>query len=378
MTIAIVANAIAPYTHKLFEEYGRRSGRRIIVYQCTKREANRLWDLNEPEHYELVTLRGLSRPTEVGYVHFNPGIVAQLAKDKPDIIIVAGFTPTMCAAALYALATGRSFGIYFDGSRATDKGESSLPHGFLRRTLVPRATFGICPSAGNRDLLRFWGMAAERTKISPWLIPWDPPAELHSFAARRFDVILSGQLSERKNPAFLVAVLERLRERGHMLSVRITGHGPLRETIEPRLRACCSHVQFDGNLAQKDLAEAYNSARLLAFPTRLDAWGLVANEAALCGTPVLASPHAVSSEELVARFGLGIVCDLDIDRWCDAILDILSSEARWRSFMKRRDEALASFSLERAVSSFAEGIALGGQLRKPGWRGESLPVVAAE
>lgn len=378
MTVAVVVSAIAPYTHQLFEEYGRRSGRRLIVYQCTAREANRLWDLQEPKHYELVTLRGVSKPTQVGYVHFNPDIVTHLSKDKPDIIIVAGFTPTMCAAALYALATGRSFGIYFDGSRATDKGEASRPHGMLRRFLVPRASFAICPSEGNRDLVRFWGMATERTRISPWIIPWDAPQRLNTFAERPFDLLLSGRIADLKNPQFLVSVLERLHERGHSFSLRVIGHGPLRDIIEPRLRACCSHVQFDGNLAQKDLAEAYNSARLLAFPTLLDAWGLVANEAALCGTPVIASPHAVSSDELVARFGLGFVRELDIDKWCGGILDILSSEVRWRSFMARRDEALASFSLERALSGFAEGIALGGKLRKPGWRGASFPVAAAE
>lgn len=378
MTIAVVTNSITPYTNKLFEAFASRSTSELIVYQCTAREADRFWNIPQPRHYRLVTLEGLSRATTVGYVHFNPGIVKQLARHKPDVIVAGGFTPTMCAAGLYALATGRPYGLFFDGSRATDKGEMSFPHRILRRFIVPRASFAICPSEGNRELVRFWGMAPQRTKLSPWVVPWDPPRTLNSFGERRFDLLFSGRLVDLKNPMFLEAVLRRAKARGKPLSIRIIGHGPLREAMEGPLREACSHVQFDGNLSQEQLAEAYSSARLLAFPTLLDAWGLVANEAIICGTPVIASPHAVSSSELVEKYGLGKVCPLDADTWCDAILDMLSSEAKWQGFMARRAEAMESFSLERAVSGFAEGIALGRTLRQPGWRGATLPFAAAD
>lgn len=107
------------------------------------------------------------------------------------------------------------------------------------------------------------------------------------------------------------------------------------------------------------------SARVLLFPSRQDAWGLVANEALPCGTPVLGSPHATSSEHFVERFGVGLVRPLQVEAWCEATLDVLSSPARWHSFMARRDEAIAWFSLDASVAALARAFALGRNGRIP-------------
>ena len=46
------------------------------------------------------------------------------------------------------------------------------------------------------------------------------------------------------------------------------------------------------------MAAVYRSADVLIFPTLEDVWGLVANEAMLCGLPVLCSKHAGCAIEL--------------------------------------------------------------------------------
>jgi glycosyltransferase involved in cell wall biosynthesis len=112
-------------------------------------------------------------------------------------------------------------------------------------------------------------------------------------------------------------------------------------------------------LQQGVLAAAYASARVLAFPSRGDAWGLVANEAVLCGTPVLASPHATAAIELIQRYGVGRVQPLDVNAWCDALLDMVASPERWRTFSARRLEAVASFGVARSVAALQQAINLG-------------------
>jgi glycosyltransferase involved in cell wall biosynthesis len=101
------------------------------------------------------------------------------------------------------------------------------------------------------------------------------------------------------------------------------------------------------------------SARVLLFPSRQDAWGLIANEAVLCGTPVLGSPHATSSHYFVERFAAGLVRPLEIEAWCDATLDMLSSDDRWSQFMERREEAVAWFSLDTAVAGMKQAFDTG-------------------
>jgi glycosyltransferase involved in cell wall biosynthesis len=117
-------------------------------------------------------------------------------------------------------------------------------------------------------------------------------------------------------------------------------------------------AQFDGYVQAAALPEIYGSAKVLMFPSRGDAWGLVANEAVLCGTPVLASPHAVSSHELVQPFEVGLVRPLDVQAWTEAAMAMLSSPERWAQFMQRRDQAVEWFSLEKSLAGFTRAVAL--------------------
>jgi glycosyltransferase involved in cell wall biosynthesis len=193
------------------------------------------------------------------------------------------------------------------------------------------------------------------------LVPsWDAPAKRLGFAERPFDVIFAGGINERyKGALFFADVMARLAAQGRRLKVRVTGAGPDLAEVRARLAAAGLEAQVDGAVQPGEIAGAMSSARLLVFPSRQDPWGLVANEAVLCGTPVLGSPHATSSPLFVERFGVGLVRPLAVDVWAEAILDMLSSEARWRAFMARRSEAMRWCSLEAAVTGMHRAIELG-------------------
>lgn len=379
MTVAVVTNSITPYTHRLYDRLAEKHGIDLTIFQCVARESARQWVLPKAQHYRIETLKGLSiKSGDVSDVHINPEVVLKLSTLKPEVVVACGFTPSMAAASLYSMARSIPFGLFFGGSLDSDKGTKSLPHALLRRLIVPRASFACCPNEANRQLVIHWGMDPRRTSLAYYPMGWDPPRTLPSFEQRPYDLLLSGSLVPRKNPLFFADVARRLAERGFHPRVRVVGTGPLRDTLEPLLEAHCASVKFDGYLQQHEMADAYSSARLVLFPTLMDDWGLVANEAVSCGTPIIASPNAVSSHELVEPFGIGLVRDLDVQTWCDAVLDMLSSEATWASFMKHRDQAMDLFALDRVAAGFAHGIALGRTLKRPGWRGISTPAFAAE
>src|SRR3954453_19023312 len=139
-----------------------------------------------------------------------------------------------------------------------------------------------------------------------------------------------GHLDEdRKGALFFVDVVRGCIARGFTPSVRVTGDGPLRGEVEARLRAAGVEARFDGYLPQDGLSAAYGSAKLFLFPSRGDPWGLVANEAIQCGTPVIASPHAQAALELVEPRGGGVVPPLDVPIWADAVLQHLDDQAVW-------------------------------------------------
>jgi glycosyltransferase involved in cell wall biosynthesis len=151
--------------------------------------------------------------------------------------------------------------------------------------------------------------------------------------------------------AFLVEALLRAKARGHTLRCRFVGNGPLRDEVAARLAAGGVPAIFDGYLQPHQLPPAYCSARVLAFPTPSDCWGLVANEAILCGTPVLSSPHAVSAIELVQRHNAGLVRELDVDEWATALISLARDQVHWERFNAACEPATRTFALDKAVSA---------------------------
>ena len=360
MTIAIVTGSVAPYTNRLYDAYARLHNADLHVLQCEKVERGRQWSIPEPQHYKASSLTGFGIHTsDISHIYFNPGIIWALARLRPDTVIIQSFSPTMIVAALHASATGISLGLAIEGARDVDPGETSWSHAQARRLLASRATFGTCSSHGAQEMMAHWGLAPGTGIYVPHFGSWDAPQERRGFDERPFDLLFCGTLNERKNPMFLADVVDRLVAGGSRPRVRVVGEGPLRSALEARLAGAGVEARFDGYLGQDGIIEAYQSAKLLAFPTRADTWGLVTNEALLCGTPVLASPHAVSSRELVQTFGTGLVRPLSADAWAEAVRAMLASKESWQSYLARRDAAMACFHIDKAVAGLARAIETG-------------------
>jgi glycosyltransferase involved in cell wall biosynthesis len=354
LSIVIVSGAIAPYSNRLFNALAADHNLNLHVLTCADTEPQRKWRVAPATNYTLKVLSGLRyHIDDMRHVYFNPSVLKHLWQLRPSAIILGAFSPTMMVAAAYALATRTPLGISTDGCLETDPGRTSAIHRWVRKALVPRASFGIGASEASLKLLAHYGLPPGKGHVVPLIPAWNAPTVIQPFEQRPFDVLFCGSIDEyRKGALFFGDVLIACKARGMTLRARIVGDGPDRKELESRLQSHDIPAQFDGYLQPDQLAEAFSSAKLFIFPSRADPWGLVANEAVLCGTPVLCSPHAVSSVEMIERFNVGRMLPLDVAAWSNAAVDILSHQDKWASLQSNRAGALESFSLEHAIQSY--------------------------
>jgi glycosyltransferase involved in cell wall biosynthesis len=106
-------------------------------------------------------------------------------------------------------------------------------------------------------------------------------------------VLYAGRLAAEKG----VARLRPLASPGAGRHLALVGDGPARAELEAAFAG--STATFAGTLAGEELAAAYASADLFAFPSTTDTLGLVLLEAMASGLPVLAA-RSPASAELVA------------------------------------------------------------------------------
>lgn len=113
---------------------------------------------------------------------------------------------------------------------------------------------------------------------------------------------------------------------------RVVGDGPQREALQQRYPL----VRFLGYRHGQALAEAYQDASVLVFPSRTDTYGLVMLEALACGTPVAAFPVAGPLD--VLQQGLSGVMAEDLQVACMDALELdrkrcaeLAAAQSWRA-----------------------------------------------
>ncbi len=111
-----------------------------------------------------------------------------------------------------------------------------------------------------------------------------------------------GRISREKDLDVLASAYRRLREEGLSVQLFVVGHGPYSQALSETL----PDAVFTGYLAGLELATAYASADVFAFPSTTDTFGNVIIEAQASGVPVVVSDSG-GPKELVNDKTNGLV-----------------------------------------------------------------------
>lgn len=154
---------------------------------------------------------------------------------------------------------------------------------------------------------------------------------------KNFEKVVSfvGKLTDFKGVDVLLDAVSKY-EDDNTITI-IAGDGELRSKLEEQAKKLnLKNVRFIGNQPQSKLKEIYNIANCSCVPSRREPFGLVAAEAMICGTPVIATnegglPDFVTSD-------VGILVDVeDSTGLANAIKKILNEEIVFdRDFISRK------------------------------------------
>lgn len=109
------------------------------------------------------------------------------------------------------------------------------------------------------------------------------------------------------------------------------------------------HISFRGLVKQPDLIDFFSGASCLILPSEFESWGLVVNEALVCGLPVLVSQRCGCAMDLVQDNINGWKFDPDnLDELTRLMLHVQRLEPNAREEMgKRGQEIIAEWDLDR-------------------------------
>jgi glycosyltransferase involved in cell wall biosynthesis len=346
---------ITPYTNRLYNEVARR-GTNIHILSCSRQEPNRNWaDDIEPE-YEHTVLPGMTlRLSENRYAHLNNKILATLNLLSPDLLIINGFYPSMCVAAVWAAVTRTRLALTIDGWA------HNMPKSFYHRIIRPiilRQCLGvIVPGAKGKEFFETQGFLETQIFTVPLVPAWNGPIKPKKFGERQYHLLWAAQMNDDvKNIDFFMRVVRAAKPKIQDLRVRLVGRGPASARVLQELQLEGISYQYEPVVEWTKMSDVFSSARVLLLPSLWEPWGLVCNEALQCGTPCIVSPFVGAGNDLVIAGCNGDILPLQVKDWLESLLSLCTNENNWKLFSCRALESMRSRGITESAMAFERAI----------------------
>lgn len=309
--IVLLTEIISPYRVPVFNELAAHPAidLRVIFFAETERE--RSWRVpTEKIRFSYEVLPGVAFPLPGRFpVFLNPGLWAALRREAPEVLIAGGYHHPSCIIALrYARASRIPFILWSESHAQSTRLRGPLFDWYRRRFIAGSGGF-IVPGTKSADFLRSLGADGARIWTAPNAV--DNPAFSRATNASagqarwrgRFSknvVLFVGRLVVSKGLRSLIEAVAEM-SKTEEVKLIVVGEGSARREYESLCarRGLAGTVFFEGFKQQEDLAFYYSMADVFVLPSLREEWGLVLNEAAAAGLPLVGSEAAGASWDLI-------------------------------------------------------------------------------
>jgi glycosyltransferase involved in cell wall biosynthesis len=289
--LALVTEIPAPYRIPPFNALAQRA--ELLVLFLSRTDPRRgFYGLHEDEwRFEHRFLRGRQLRRAGRWVVLTRGVLGELRRFRPDAVAVGGWNqPAFWLALAYCRARRIPLLVWIE-STARDARSEARPLALARKAMVRGAAGAFVPGTASAEYAR--GLGVERVEVAPNAVD----ASIFERAAvdrsnrDTCTFLYVGRLDPEKG---LDTLLEAFRSvPGELVLV---GSG----SAEERLRSLAPEgVRFEGPKDRDDLVGYYADADVFVLPSRSEPWGMVLNEAATAGLPIVATEGVGAAHDLV-------------------------------------------------------------------------------
>lgn len=345
--VLYISNIEVPYRVRFFNELAKNCDLTVLYERKKSSNRNPEWAKSESGCYRTKYLRGWGVSRESA---FSLGILKEIFLGYDAIIVGCYNSPAQMLAILAMRLFRLPYIVNVDGEVFL-RGNSLKTR--LKRFFLSGAKRYLV--AGEQAALSLKEIAEERV-IIPYYFSSLSEQELaehrHSAGAVRNDTILVvGQYFDYKG----LDVALKAAQMDSSLRYKFVGLGNRTELFQQTYQIP-PNVELIPFLQKQELEDAYKHCAMLLLPSRQECWGLVINEAASFGMPIVSTWGSGAAVEFLAEeypWFLAKPGDAeDLFRCIKCILALQDTE-KYRGFLLKKSE---NYSIEHNVQAHLDAI----------------------
>jgi glycosyltransferase involved in cell wall biosynthesis len=358
------------YRSPLFDLIAARPEIDLTILYSSHALSGRTWAVDNDHPHEFLDgfrLPGTSRIFRHDY-RVTPGVIGAIARHRPDVVVVSGWSTFSSQAAItWCRARGVPYVLVVESH---DHDPRAAWRRAIKGSIVPRV---IQNAAG----VLVTGTLVRRSMIARGAQPervatFANTVDVESFgrwtdqlASRRPELRERLGLDEAEVAVVCVArlveekaldtLVRAAAEAGPPVVLVLAGDGPERAALERLVGELGARVVFTGAVDWDRIAEVYVASDIFALVSRHEPWGVVVNEAAASGLPLVLSDHVGAAHDLLQSGENGLLVPPDDVPATAAALTRLAADAEERRRYGQRSREIAeSWGYDDSVRGFVE------------------------
>ena len=386
LKVLIVASHPVQYASPIFRLLAKDPRVEIQVAYCSMRGAEShidpdfgvevKWDVPLLDGYSWIAMPNRSPFRQGGsfFSFVNPQVWRLIRSRRFDAVVLhTGYRPaTFWIAVLAAKLTRVAFLFSTDAHGLSPRDQREWKR-WIKKLILPHlfrlADQVIVPSTAGVSLMTSIGIPENRVVLTPYCVDnewWTEQLTRVNRAGLRTQwgvpqdavvMLFSGKLQPWKRPSDLLRAFASFPACNAYLV--FAGEGSLRSALESEAESLgiAKNVRFLGFVNQSGLPDVYAASDILVLPSEYEPFGVVVNEAMLCGCCVVVTDRVGARFDLVREGETGFVFRAgDADALAAILLGILRAPDSLRRMREAARERMTSWAPDQNVDMTVEAL----------------------
>jgi len=346
----------------------------VVQVAATEKQRSNIGAMDKSIHKYPYGLLFEEPLDEVSWYKLAYVFIKTIFAEKFDVIVIPGYAYSFCWLAVFIARVKRKRLVMSFDSTENDN-PRILWKEYIKKIFIKKFSSYLCYGTKSKEYLMKLG--ADPQKIYIRCQATDNQSILNVYLNSRknratklaelklpaMNFIYVGRLSKEKNVSRLLTAFKTFKQNN--ISARewgliIVGDGPERLSLsswalENKVQSVC----FVGGKSWLEVPEYYSLSDVFILPSLSEPWGLVVNEAMVCGLPVIVSNKCGSAPDLVHEHKNGFTFDpLDVHELEERLSYFADNKSDISRMSQHSLDIVTGYSPEAAARQMLMGILL--------------------